>query len=196
MSRSTWLAGARALLRLIRGGRGASAASQKSEHPRAPSTQNWAAPAPLRSTTFDVEQEIRAILGDAAVAAQRVRLEIAVQPELVLHADRAGFHRSLAGLVQHACSQALVSRILVTASRSGEWIEVAVSDDAIDADLGSRQHALWHIERLIAQQGGSLEVASWSDQGITVLTRWHQAGPVANGPGPVSSAMRERAPTG
>lgn len=196
MSRSSWLAGARALLRFARSGRRVAAPAQKREHPRVISTESGAAPSPLRSTAFDVGQEIRAVLGDAR--RQRVRLEIAVQPELVLNADRGGFHRALADLVQHACSQALVSRILVTASRSGEWIQVCVSDDGMGADLGSRQRALWPIERLIAQQGGSLEVASWPEQGTTVLTRWPEAEaePLTNGPGRVSFVARERAPTG
>src|SRR5271163_2328364 len=161
MSPSTWLAGARALLRFTRNGRRAPAPAQKCEHLRVSSTENGTAPAPLGSTTFDVEQDVRSLLGDAAAAArpQRVRLEIAVQPELALRGDRTVFRQSLAGLVQQACSQALVSRVLVTASRSGEWIHVSVSDDGIGADRRTRQLALWPIERLVAQQGGSLEVA-------------------------------------
>jgi len=149
----------------------------------------------LRSTTFDLEQEIRAILGDAA-RPQRARLEIAVQPDLTLHADRAGFRRTLAGVVQQVCSQAMISRVLVTASRSGEWIQVAVSDDGIGPDLESRQQALRPIERLIAQQGGSLEVATWPDEGTTVLMRWPEMGPVANEAGRLPLVVRERAPTG
>jgi len=156
--------------------------------------ENGAAPAASQPATFDVEQEIRAVLSD--VRPQRVRLEIAVQPELVLHADRAAFHQALAGLVQHACSQALVSRVLVTASRSGASIQVGVSDDGIGADLGSQQRTLRPIERLLSQQGGSLEVASWPDQGIVVLTRWPEAGHAANGPGGPPFVVRKRVATG
>jgi glucose-6-phosphate-specific signal transduction histidine kinase len=143
---------------------------------------------------LDVEQEIRAVLGDARP--QRVRLEIAVQPGLTLRVDRAGFDMVLAGVVRHACARAFVSRVLVTASRSGEWIQVGVSDDGIGADVGSQRDGLWPIERLIAQQGGSLEIASWPDQGTTVLTRWPAAGPVVDEPGRASFVAHERAPTG
>lgn len=195
MTRSSWLTGTLALLRFTRSGRPSSAPTQKRERPPVIiSVENGVAPSPLRLGTFDVGQEIRAILTNARP--QRVRLEIAVQPDLRLHADSAAFRQALAGLVQHACSQALVSRVLVAASQSGESIQVGISDDCIGADLGSRQRALWPIERLIAQQGGSLEVASWPDQGTTVLTRWPEAGPAANRSGPVPYAVRERVATG
>ena len=193
MPRSNWLTGARALLRFTRSDRPPSAPAQKREGPPAVSFENGATPAPRRAATFDVEQEIRAVLGD--VRPERARLEIAVQPDLVLHADRANFHRVLAGLVQHACSRALVSRVLVTASRSGASIHVGVSDDGIGADLGLRQRTLRPIERLLAQQGGSLEVASWPDQGTIVLTRWPQAGHTANEPGGTAFVVRERVAT-
>jgi signal transduction histidine kinase len=188
MSLSTLLAGARALLRLTHDGGRVPARAQQREPPRIGGTENRASPPPPRSTTFDVEPEIRSVLGEAAVATrtQRVRFEIAVQPELALRADRALFRQVLAGLVQQACSQALVGRVLVTASRSGEWIELSVSDDANGADRRTRQNALRPIERLLAQQGGSLELASWSDQGTTVLTHWPETGPMATGQGGVS----------
>jgi glucose-6-phosphate-specific signal transduction histidine kinase len=143
---------------------------------------------------LDVEQEIRAVLCDARP--HRVRLEIAVQPELALRADRAGFRMVLAGAVQYACSRAFVSRVLVTGSRSGEWIQVGVSDDGIDTDVGSQPQELSPIERLIAQQGGSLEIASWPDQGTTVLTRWPETGLAVDEPGRARFVARERAPTG
>jgi len=190
MPRSTWLAGARALLGFTRSGRLPVAPAQKREHPQAIGVEDAATRAPRGAATFEVEQEIRAVLGD--VRLQRVRLEIAVQPELVLRADRGDFRRVLAGLVQHACSQALVSRVLVTASRSGASIQVGVSDDGISADLGSRQRTLWPIERLLAQQGGSLEVVRWPDQGTIVLARWPEAGHAANGPGGGPFVVRER----
>jgi signal transduction histidine kinase len=193
MSRSTWLAGARALLRFTRSGRSPPAPAQKRESPRAISVENEATSAPPRAATFDVGQEIRAVLGD--IQPERARLEIAVQPDLVLHADRAEFHRVLADLVQHACSQALVSRVLVAASRSGASIQVSVSDDGVGADPGSRRRTLRPIERLLEQQGGSLEVASWPDQGTIVLTRWPEAGYLANGPGGAPFVVRERLAT-
>jgi len=168
--------------------------TQRREAAPAISVENGATPVPRRAATFDVEHEIRAVLSD--VRPERARLEIAVQPDLVLHADRADFHRVLAGLVQHACSQALVSRVVVTASRSGASIEVGVGDDGIGADLGLQQRTLRPIERLLAQQGGSLEVTSWPDQGTIVLTRWPQAGHTANEPGGAAFVIRERVAVG
>jgi signal transduction histidine kinase len=186
------------MLRLIRDGSRAPVPARQGEPPRIRAAESRAASPTARWTRFDVEPEIRSVLGEAAVAArpQPVRFEIAVQPGLAFRADRAVFRGALAALVQQACSQALVGRVLVTASRTGEWIELSVSDDANGADRRTRQNALRPIESLLAEQGGSLEVASWSDQGTTVLMHWPEAGPMATGEGGLSFVACERAPTG
>ncbi len=137
-------------------------------------------------------------MGDFSAASRphRVRLEIAVQPELRLSSYRATFRQVLTELVRQAGSQALVGRILVTASRSGEWVQVSVSDDAIGADQRAREDALRSIEHLLAQQGGELEITSWPDQGVTVLALWLETGPAEPGQGRAPTVARERVSTG
>jgi hypothetical protein len=195
MSLSAWLAGARALLRSNRGGTRAPALPQKRDQPV--NTANEAAPAEAQPTAFDVEQEIRSVLGYVIASwSQPVRLEIAVQPELMLYGDRAAFRQVLAALVQPASSHASMGRILVTASRSGECAQVNVTDDGIGAERRARRDALRAIEHLLARQGGTLEIESWPDQGSTVLTRWPMSGPAKIEASRVPSVVRERVSTG
>jgi signal transduction histidine kinase len=98
----------------------------------------------------------------------------------MLYGDRDAFRGALAGLVRQAGSQALVSRVLVTAFRLGDLIQVGVTDDGLGFDRFDRrapQDALRPIERLIALQGRTLEITSWPDQGAKVLMRWPESGP-------------------
>ncbi len=145
-------------------------------------------PSPARPVTFDVEPEIRSVLRHVAAAGRPpgVRLQFAVEPELMLRADRAAFRHVLEALLRQAGSQALVARVLVTAARHGDRVEVSVSDDGLGADRWARLDALHPIEHLLARQGGTLEIASWPEQGTSVVMQWPAAGPVA--------AQPERAP--
>jgi signal transduction histidine kinase len=167
------------------------------EREQASSTEHETAPVPARLTALDVEQEIRSVLGEVAAASgsQPVRLEIAVQSELMLYGDRAAFHHALAALLRQVSSLALVGRVLVTASRSGEWVQVNVTDDGTGAERRAREAALQPIERLIARQGGTLEVASFPE-GATVLTRWPVTGPATAGQGRLPLDVGERISTG
>ncbi len=96
----------------------------------------------------------------------------------------------------HACSQALVGRVLLTASRSGEWVQVSVSDDAVGSDERAREDALRPIERLIVRQDGMLEITSWPHQGTTILIRWPASGPTETEQERVPFVARERVSTG
>jgi hypothetical protein len=62
-----------------------------------------------------------------------------VQSELMLYGDRDAFRGALAGLVRQAGSQALVSRVLVTAFRLGDLIQVGVTDDGLGFDRFDRR---------------------------------------------------------
>jgi signal transduction histidine kinase len=192
MSVSRGLADIRALLRRIRGRWGASSAStQPREHPL-PAGDKATASITIAPAPFDLEQEIRFVLNELINAGRQPRLEIAVQPDLTLRAEREEFRQVLAKLVRQACSQPIVGRVLVTASQHGEWVQLGVSDDAIGTDSTAWEEALQPIERTIAGQGGTLDVTSWSDQGSSVVTRWPVAGPPAREPGQPSRLARER----
>jgi signal transduction histidine kinase len=119
-----------------------------------------------------------------------------MQPDLTLRAERAAFRQVLTMLVRQACSQPLVGRVLVTTSQHGQWLQVSVSDDAIGADATVREEALRPIERVIAGQGGTVEITSWSHQGSTMLVRWPVAGPAAREGSQPSRFARERTAAG
>ena len=151
-------------------------------------------PSPAPPVTFDVEPEIRSVLRNVAVAGRPpgVRLQFAVEPELMLRADRAAFRHALAVLVRQAGSQALVARVLVTAARRGERVEVSVSDDRLGTDRWARLAAPHPIEQLLTRQGGTLEIMSWPEQGTSIVMHWPAAGPVVAEPESAPPVVWER----
>lgn len=127
---------------------------------------------------LDVEREVRLILAGLAefAAARRVRLEFAVQPDLSLRTDRAAFDQAVTGLVSHAAAQAPCGRVLVTGLRHGGRVQVAVLDDGIGADRTTQASALRDTERLVAMQGGTLDIIHQPGEGTTVQARWPDTG--------------------
>jgi hypothetical protein len=84
---------------------GAAAARRRSPAPAAGMEPVTVRPPIIPDGFIDVELELRGILGaaDARAEAQMTRLEIAVQPGLVIRADRAALRRVAAGVVENGC---------------------------------------------------------------------------------------------
>ncbi len=156
-----------------RGGHGEASADQE-----APVTTSPPAPVTLRqsagSMALAVEQEARSVLQELSPAAREglVRLEIAVQSGLEVRADPRVYRDVLAGLLRHAIAQAPGGRVLLTAARHGGRVQVAVVDDGAGSDPRAQQSSLRDSERLIALQGGTLEINSRPGEGTTVVARW------------------------
>ena len=147
---------------------------------------------------LDVEREVRSVLaGLTGFAATRlVRFELAVQPDLAVRADAVSFRDALAGLVTHAAAQAPSGRVLVTGMRRGGRVQIAVADDGIGTDRLVQAGDLRSAERIIALQGGTLEIANQPGEGTTLLARWpdiagraHQPAPVTRSENPVQTAV-------
>lgn len=133
---------------------------------------------PLNATVLNVEAEARSVMRElASLASERlVRMELAVQPGLSVRADPRVFHEVLSGLVKHSLAQAPTGRVLVAGSRHGGRVQLAVLDDGMGADPQLQASDLRAPERLMALQGGTLEITSRAGEGSTVLARWPDAG--------------------
>ncbi len=137
-------------------------------------TEDSAAPgmAEFASSVLEVESEIRSALREfeAHCARRPLRLEIGLEPGLQLRADRRALRSALRSLIDHGLSQAN-SRLLVSASRHGGRVQICVTDDGAGTDRALQQSRLRDAERMIALQGGTIEVRTRSGAGTTVVLR-------------------------
>ncbi len=159
------------------------------------------------SRLLDIEREAMAALRQVGglAARHRVRLEIAIQPELSVRADPAGFRRALIGLLENAIFQAPGGKVLVGGTRHGGRIQIAVLDDGGGASRPEQAAALRSVEQIVALHGGTLQIENRPGQGTLVVLRLPEplaapaarvADPVRQKPSqPARQTPREPAPS-
>jgi signal transduction histidine kinase len=128
---------------------------------------------PFVSTELDVAAEMRDVLHLMAAEAARhlVQLEFAVQPDLSVRSDRIALRTVLAELLRNAIRHTPGGRVLLSATRLGGRVQIAVIDDGVGPDAAVQEAALREIAQLVALQGGNVEVESHQGEGTTVLVR-------------------------
>ncbi|HTI82903.1 MAG TPA: hypothetical protein VL614_20815 [Acetobacteraceae bacterium] len=125
---------------------------------------------PVASGTIDVAAELDAVLRqfEGRAAGQFTTLEIAVQAGLAAQVDAGVFRAVLSDLVGSAIAQAPCGRVLVSAARTGNRLQISVADDGAQADGPRRQAILREAERLSAQYGGIMCVDARPSEGTIV----------------------------
>lgn len=128
---------------------------------------------PFASGSLNVAAEARDILARMAAeaAGHLVQLEIAVQPDLSIHADRLALHAVLSQLVGNAVHHAAGGRVLLSAIRLRGRVQIAVIDDGIGPDAAVQQAALRNVAQLVALQGGTIKVEAQRGESTTVLVQ-------------------------
>lgn len=176
----------------------APAGSHDAQADQPPASATSGVLAPLNTTVLGVEAESRRVLRDlASLAAERlVRMELAVQPGLCVRADPGVFREVLGALVKHSIAQAPSGRVLVAGSRHGGRVQLAVLNDGMGADPRLQASDLRAPERLIALQGGTLEITSHAGEGTTMLARWPDAGGEHTSRRDAGAAHRDRETSG
>ncbi len=164
------------------------------EMPAAPATPpSDAAPLRLTSEQLDVERElVAAVQGFAGFAADRlIRLEIAIQPGLAVRADRSALRQIIAGPLRSALDRSACGRVLVGAGRHGGRVQISVLDDGIPVDRVVQEAQLRGATRLVALQGGTLDVNVRANAGTTVVIRLLEA---AGAPAPAAAPVQTSTP--
>jgi hypothetical protein len=137
-----------------------------------------AEPIELGQTTFaagvlDVGSETTAVMRQFEhLAAQRlVALELAVQPDLVVHTDSRALRQILGDVVSRAIEQSPCGRVLLAAAHVGGRVQIAVSDDGPHPDRALQASRLRPAESLAALQGATMDIDVRAGQGTTVVLR-------------------------
>jgi hypothetical protein len=102
---------------------------------------------------------------------QLVTLEMAIEPGLAIQADQRALREILAELVRSVIERSPCGRILLTAALLDGSVHITVSDDGPGADGQILLMRLRGTERLIALQGGSMEIDARQGEGATVIVR-------------------------
>ncbi|MGA3400885.1 MAG: HAMP domain-containing sensor histidine kinase [Acetobacteraceae bacterium] len=128
---------------------------------------------PFASGVLDVAAEARDVLHQMAgeAAGHLVQLEFAVQPDLLVHADRLALRAVLSELVGNAMRHAPGGRVLLSAIRLGGRVQIAVIDDGDGPAAAVQEAALREMAQLVALQGGTIDVETHSGEGTTVVVR-------------------------
>ena len=107
----------------------------------------------------------------ASEASERfIVVDVAVAPDLSLHADRDALRTIVNCLVGHAIRQAH-EQILVSAMRLGGRVQIAVTDDGSCANEPEQRAILRPVAELTALQGGIFDIETWPGQGTMVAVR-------------------------
>lgn len=122
---------------------------------------------------LDVADEAGLVLRQSqdVAARQLSMLEMAIEPDLTVRADRRAFQDILGDVVHRAIEQSPCGRILLTAGRIGGFVHVAVSDDGPGTGGAIRLTRLRDAESLVTLQGGSIELDARPGEGTTVIVR-------------------------
>ncbi len=128
---------------------------------------------PLAVDQLDIELELRAWLREqeATAAARHVRMEIAIQPGLTVRADRGALRGAMQEVLGNAIGHSEGGRVLVGAGRHGGRVQISVLDDGAPVDRAEQEAHLREAGRLVALQGGTLEVSVRPGAGTIVLIR-------------------------
>jgi signal transduction histidine kinase len=142
---------------------------------------------PFASTALDVATEARDVLARMAAeaAGYLVQLEVAVQPNLSVHADRVALRAVLSQLVGNAVRHGACGRVLLSAIRLGGRVQIAVIDDGIGTDAVAQAAALREVAQLVTLQGGTIDVEAQRGEGTTVLVRLPEPASATRTPGTI-----------
>lgn len=147
-------------------------------------------PLRLAAEPLDMERElVVAVQGFAKLAADyQVQLEVAIQPDLTVWADRNALQMVVAASLRTALGRSAGGRVLVGAGRHGGRVRICVLDDGSAVDRAVQEAQLRDAARLIALQGGTLEVNVRKGVGTTVVIRLPEpaAMPASADPAPAS----------
>lgn len=129
--------------------------------------------APFVGGVLDVTAEARDVLAQMAGEAARhlVQLEFAVQPDLSVHADPLALRGVLSELVGNAVRHAPGGRVLLSATRLGGRVQIAVIDDGAGPTAAVREAALREVAQVVALQGGTIDIEVHPGEGTTILVR-------------------------
>lgn len=128
---------------------------------------------PLAADRLDIEIELRISLREhePVAAARHVRMEVAIQPGLTVRADRGALRGAVHDVLGNAISHSDGGRVLVGAGRHGGRVQISVLDDGAPVDRAEQEAHLREAGRVIALQGGTIEVTVRPGAGTTVLIR-------------------------
>ena len=128
-------------------------------------------PPPRADRRLDVATEARAVMGSfAELATQRgVRMELAVEPGLMVRMEQYQFHELLGAVLTHAV-HAGSGRVLLGAMRHAGRVQIAIMDESRGTNREQQEADLRPAARLAALQGATLDVDARPD-GTTILLR-------------------------
>jgi signal transduction histidine kinase len=105
------------------------------------------------------------------LAAQQVRVDIAVQPRLAVRMSDGALADLLEELLAAAAHSAPASRMLLAAGAQGDRVSISVSDDSPLADPMLRQSLVRGVMERVALRGGALDVDVRPAEGTTMTLR-------------------------
>lgn len=125
------------------------------------------------SGNIDLAAELRSIVGahGAAAAARCIRLQIALQPDLLVRADPVAVRAIVSELLRNAISHSEGGHVLLGAARHGGRVRITVGDDGTPVERAEQAADLRDAERLVALQGGTLEISVHPRNGTLVTVR-------------------------
>ena len=153
--------------------------------------------AAFQSTLLDVEAEALDAMHqvDGLALRHRVRLQIAIQPELTVRADPVGFRQILVDVLRNAIGHAPGGKVLLGGMRHGGRVQIVILDDGHGPDRLDQRAALRPAEQIVALQGGVLQVETHPRHGTLVTMRLPEpmprSHPTASEPVPGPSAPAE-----
>ncbi|HUY01801.1 MAG TPA: Hint domain-containing protein [Rhodocyclaceae bacterium] len=121
---------------------------------------------------LDVATEARTVMGlFAELATQRgVRMEIAIEPALMVRMEQRQFHELLGAVLTHAI-HAGSGRVLLGAMRYAGRVQIAIIDEGSGNSREQQVADLRPAAQLAAMQGATLEVDARPGEGTTILLR-------------------------
>lgn len=146
---------------------------------RGPRTVEQAAPShetgrpAFAAGEIDLGGELRGIAEGqgAAAAARRIRLQVALEPNLIVRADPLAVHAIVGDLLRNAIGHSEGGHVLLGAARHGGRVRITVGDDGTPVDRAEQVADLRDAERLVALQGGTFEISVQSKSGTLVTVR-------------------------
>ncbi|MGH7210062.1 MAG: sensor histidine kinase, partial [Acetobacteraceae bacterium] len=140
-----------------------------------------ARPAVLAAGHLDLEVELHAIVQahDAQAIGRHVRLETAVVPGLTVRVDPAALRQIVSDLLANAIGHSAGGRVLLGAGRHGGRVRISVLDDGTPVERAEQEAHLRDAERLVALQGGTLEITVRAGAGTIVAVRLPEPAPNA-----------------
>ena len=107
----------------------------------------------------------------AVAAARRIRLQVALQPGLIVRVDPLAVRAIVGDLLRNAIGHSEGGHVLLGAARHGGRLRITVGDDGIPVDRAEQAADLRDAERLVALQGGTLEISVHPRNGTLVTVR-------------------------